>query len=155
MKQYVWLLFALLFTFSLHAEDQSKNTDQRKQRWEQMKAQRAAFYTERIGLTAEEAQRFWPIFNELQDKKGKLHYQMSAQFRNGKRDNNGCPIIDFAKANDDFIRFKVMEANIDKTYHEKFKKVLSPEKLFRYYGAEREWANKLLKDLENGGNRKP
>jgi len=43
---------------------------------------------------------------------------------------------------------------LDKIYHERFKKILSPEKLFRYYVAERDWANKLLKDLEKRGDKK-
>lgn len=155
MKQIAFTLFACVLSLSLFAQDKPANQDDaRKQRWEDMKAKRAAYYTEKIGLTSEEAQLFWPVFNELQDKKWKLHMQMSAQFRNGKKDDQGRPIIDFAKVNDELIRIKVQEANLDKIYHEKFKKILNPEKLFRYYGAERDWANKLLKDIEKRGDRK-
>jgi hypothetical protein len=137
------------------AQDKAANNDAgRQQRWEEMKAKRAAYYTEKIGLTPEEAQLFWPVFNELQEKKWKLHMQMSAQFRNGKKDDQGRPIFDFAKVNDELIRIKVQEASLDRVYHEKFKKILCPEKLFRYYGAERDWANKLLKDIEKRGDKK-
>jgi hypothetical protein len=137
------------------AQDKVANNDAgRQQRWEEMKAKRAAYYTEKIALTSEEAQLFWPVFNELQEKKWKLHMQMSAQFRNGKKDEQGRPIFDFAKVNDELIRIKVQEASLDRVYHEKFKKILCPEKLFRYYGAERDWANKLLKDIEKRGDKK-
>jgi len=155
MKRLTILLFSTLLTFGLYAQDNSNNQDDaKKQRWEEMKAKRAAYYTEKIGLTSQEAQLFWPVFNELQDKKWKLHYQMSAQFRNGKKDDQGKQIYDFAKINDELIRIKVQEANLDKVYHEKFKNILNPEKLFKYYGAERDWANKLLKDLEKRGDKK-
>lgn len=154
MKRIAFLMFACVLSMSVFAQDKSSNqNDVRKQRWEDMKAKRAAYYTEKIGLTSEEAQRFWPVFNELQDKKWKLHLQMSAQFRNGKKDDEGRPIFNYAMVNDELIRIKVQEANLDRVYHEKFKKILSPEKLFRYYGAERDWANKLLKDLEKRGDR--
>jgi hypothetical protein len=146
------MVSALALGVSAQEQKQSKD-DARKQRWEEMKAKRAAFFTEKIGLTSEEAQVFWPVFNELQDKKGKLHYQMSAQFRNAKKDQDGKKNIDYAKANDDLINMKLQEAKLDKVYHEKFKTILCPEKLFRYYGAEREWANKLLKDIEKRGSR--
>lgn len=155
MKRLAFLVFTCVLTFGLYAQDKSNNQDElRKQRWEDMKAKRAAYYTEQIELTSQEAQLFWPVFNELQDKKWKLDLQMSAQFRNGKKDDQGRPILDFAKVNDELIRIKVQKANLDKIYHERFKKILSPEKLFHYYGAERDWANKLLKDLEKRGDKK-
>lgn len=152
MKRYTLLLILSIFLTNLYAQD-PHNDDARKQRWEEMKAKRAAYYTERIGLTAEEAQLFWPIYNELQEKKGKLHRSMSAQFRNAKKDANGQKIIDFSKATDDMINLRVQETALEKSYHEKFKRILSPEKLFKYYGAERDWANKLLKDIEKRGDR--
>jgi hypothetical protein len=150
MKQYSLLLLFSILTVGVFAQDQKKE-DARKQRWEEMKAKRAAYYTDKIGLTAKEAELFWPIYNELQDKKGKLHRQMSAPFRKVKKDNQGNRIMDYAKICDNMMSLRVQEANLDKNYHEKFKKVLSPEKLFRYYEAEREWAGKLLKDIEKRG----
>jgi len=150
MKRLALVCMAFIISVGLYAQGQE---DAKKQRWEEMKAKRAAYYTEKICLTSEEAQLFWPVFNELQEKKWKLHMQMNAQFRNSKKDAQGKPIFDFAKVNDELIRIKVAEANLDKVYHEKFKKVLNPEKLFRYYGAERDWANKLLKDIEKRGNK--
>ena len=154
MKRLTFLLFTCMLTMGLYAQDRPNQDDARKQYWEDMKAKRAAYYTEKIDLTSQEAQLFWPVFNELQDKKWRLHLQMSAQFRNGKKDGQGRPIFDFAKVNDELIRIKVQEANLDKVYHERFKKILCPEKLFRYYGAERDWANKLLKDIEKRGDKK-
>ncbi|HET9571593.1 MAG TPA: hypothetical protein VFP20_09335 [Bacteroidales bacterium] len=155
MKRLALFIFASVLTVGLYAQVKSGNQNEvRKQRWEEMKAKRAAYYTEKIDLTSQEAQLFWPVFNELQEKKWKLHQQMSAQFRNGKKDDQGKPIINYSKVNDELIRIKVSEANLDKIYHEKFKRILSPEKLFLYYGAERDWANKLLKDLEKRGDKK-
>jgi len=153
MKRYTLLLVLCLTLTGLYAQPPCNN-DARRQRWEEMKAKRAAFYTERIGLTAEEAQLFWPVYNELQAKKEKLHQSMTAQFRNAKRDANGRKIINYSKATDDMINLRVQETTLEKIYHAKFKRILSPEKLFRYYGAEREWANKLLKDIEKRGDRK-
>ena len=155
MKRLTLLVFACVLTMGIFAQDQAKRKDEvRKQRWEEMKAKRAAYYTEKICLTSDEAQLFWPVFNELQEKKWKLDQEMSAQFRNGKKDAEGKPILNFIKINDELIRIKVQKANLDKIYHERFKKILSPEKLFRYYGAERDWANMLLKDLEKRGDKK-
>jgi len=152
MKRYILFLILSIFTTSTYVQGQN-NGNARKQRWEEMKAKRTAFYTERIGLTAEEAQAFWPLYNELQEKKGELHRSMSAQFHNSKRNGNKKRVIDYTKATDDMINLRVYEATLEKSYHEKFKAVLPPEKLFRYYRAERDWANQLLKDIEKRGDK--
>jgi len=54
MKRYILFLILSIFTTSTYVQGQN-NGNARKQRWEEMKAKRSAFYTERIGLTAEEA----------------------------------------------------------------------------------------------------
>jgi len=154
MKKITTLFILMLIMTGLSAQSQKMSKeDSRKQRWEEMKTKRAAFYSERIGLTPEEAQAFWPVYNELQDKKTKLHRTMTEQFRNAKKDASGRKIIDYAKACDDMINLRVQETTLEKVYHQRFKKILTPEKLFKYYGAEREWANKLLQDLEKRGKR--
>jgi len=154
MKRYILFLILGIFAISTYVQGQNNDDNSRKQRWEEMKAKRTAFYTERIGLTAEEAQAFWPLYNELQEKKGELHRSMSAQFRNSKRNGNRKKGIDYTKATDDMINLRVDEAILERSYHAKLKTVLPPEKLFRYYRAERDWANQLLKDIEKRGDKK-
>lgn len=140
------LLFACL-TISLTAQNQ----DERQRRFEEMKSKRAAFFTERIGLTPEEAEQFWPVYNSLQEEKGKLNNRMRQFFKNSKRNEKGEKIFDYDKITDEMIRIKVQEANLEKAYHVKFKKILGPEKLFRYYHTEREWGGELLKQIQRGG----
>lgn len=151
MKRYFLLFFISVFITSVYAQNQ-KDDNSRKQRWEEMKAKRAAYYTERIGLTTEEAQAFWPVYNELQEKKGRLHRSMHNQFH--RKDANGQKVMDYSKICDDMMNLRVQEIMLEKNYHTKFKSILSPEKLFKYYGAERDWANVLLKDIEKRGDRK-
>ncbi len=40
---------------------------------EKVKARRIAFITEKLQLTSEEAQLFWPVFNEFQSKRRAIH----------------------------------------------------------------------------------
>lgn len=140
-----------LFTISLFA--QNTNDNSYKQRWGEMIAKQAAFYTEHIGLTGEEARKFWPVYYELQRKKDAIHRKNITQFQNAKKDKNGFRIFNYTKVTDDMINMKVQEVTLDKIYHEKFKKILCPEKLFRYYNTERDWAGQLLRDIEKRGGR--
>ncbi len=155
MKKFISVFMLFLLTLTLPISSQAQNKDnQLKQMWDEMKVKRAAFFTQRIGLTPAEAQAFWPIYDEYQNKKGDLHNQMVAQFRSyGTKKPDGKFEYDFAKANENIISQKFQEARLEKIYFDRFKTVLCPEKLFKYYQAERDWANKLLKDIENRGAR--
>lgn len=138
----VTALMLLVFLFSALS---AQNQDDRQRRFEDMKTKRAAYFTERIGLTTQEAERFWPVYNSLQNEKGKLNERTRSLFQNSKVNNKGEKIFDFEKITDEMINIRVKEATLEKTYHDKFKRVLSPEKLFKYYQAERDWGGELLK----------
>ncbi len=58
MKRFV-LLLALFFSgfTTLYAQDDDP-------RGEKIQALKIAFITQKLGLTAEEAQKFWPIYNQ-------------------------------------------------------------------------------------------
>lgn len=58
------VLIMLLVTISLSAQRQGRLDD----RLENMEARRVAFITTKLDLTSEQAQQFWPIFNEHRDE---------------------------------------------------------------------------------------
>jgi len=59
------LLLLSVYTF---AQDKEK-------RVERIKALRVAFISDRLDLTPEEAQNFWPIFNQFDERQFELHKQ--------------------------------------------------------------------------------
>ena len=69
MKRIAVLMITIICFGSVFA-DSNKSNDERQKRWEEMKAKRAAFFTERICFTENEAQQFWvdtqhaAVFNE-------------------------------------------------------------------------------------------
>jgi len=131
-------------------DGQWRFNDQGDRQWkiEDMTAKRAAFFTERIGLTTREAERFWPVYNSLQSEKTKLDIMRRKLFQSTKVNNNGVKVPDFEKISDEMINIRVKEANLEKLYHEKFKKILSPEKMMKYYQVEIDWGKELLKQFQ-------
>lgn len=61
----ILLLFVTVLAFGQDMED----------RIERVKALRVAYISEKLSLTSEEAQRFWPVFNQFDDKMDGLHKQ--------------------------------------------------------------------------------
>ena len=50
----------------------SQNRFRRGQNFQdRIKAQKIAFFTEKIQLTVQEAERFWPVYNEFENDKNK------------------------------------------------------------------------------------
>lgn len=150
MKRLAVFMMTIICFGSVFA-DSNKSNDERQKRWEEMKAKRAAFFTERICFTENEAQQFWPVYNKLQEEKGKLNSRMRNLHRNPKKNDKGENMPDFKKITEEMINIRVQEANLDKTYYHKFKNILPPEKLFRFYIAERDWGGELLKQIEKRG----
>ena len=89
---------------------------------EEFRAKQKAFITEKAGLTSEEAAKFFPLYFELQDRKKQLNDEAWKLLRQGKMKKQ--PKLSMRKL------WKVYDARIasdrlDKTYFDKFKKILS------------------------------
>lgn len=66
--QKFYTILLLFTTFLVFGQD-------RDDRFERIKALRVAYISERLNLTPEEAQRFWPVFNQFDDKMDGFHKQ--------------------------------------------------------------------------------
>ncbi len=79
MKNIYTLLF-LLFSILGFSQDT-------EERIERIKALRIAFISEKLELTPEEAQQFWPIFNQFDDRQSKLQREKRKLMRNLRSGN--------------------------------------------------------------------
>ncbi|SHJ14134.1 hypothetical protein [Flavobacterium terrae] len=65
MKQFITILF-LLFPTLIFSQEMDEKI-------ERIKALRVAYISDRLELTPEEAQKFWPLFNQFDDKQTELN----------------------------------------------------------------------------------
>lgn len=111
---------------------------------ERVKALRAEVFTRVLELNTEEAQRFWPIYNEFDDNREKL---MRRNRRNldEMRNLSNEQADELIKAHFE-TRQKELELEIELT--QKLRKVLPPSKIARLPHAEREFRESLLRLLQ-------
>ncbi len=140
-------LFLLIFLLSLSLTFAQDNKDRRKEEFEKFKAKRIEYISKEMNLTPEQSKAFWPICNELQQKK----FQLNRTVR-----EEGRKIFQKEKAGtkptlDDYERLielsadaKIKEAELDKEYIEKFKAVVSAEQIFKYQRAELHFAREFF-----------
>lgn len=133
------MFFAFLAIPSLA---QSKQVDARQA---EMKAKKIAFMSEYIGLTPQEAELFWPIYNEMQGKLGSCRKCAGSLCR---AINENSSESDYLKAADQIVKMDEHQANIRREYHERFKKILSAKKLYLYYQSEHQYKKYLMKQIQ-------
>jgi hypothetical protein len=139
--------FAFLFpgTLSAHGKQQGRQFDRKA-----FVEKRNAFLVAEIGLTAEEAAKFIPIYDEFQEKKFEAG-QECRELSRGIRRNKEATSADYTHVVDKCVDVKMKEAKIEKEYYDKFKKILSPEKIYKLTSAEYQFAREFMK---GSGNRK-
>ncbi len=140
------LLIILLATLNLNAFSQQYT---KQEKIERLKAQKVAFITDKLNLTTEEAQNFWPLYNEFFKQKEKISSdkkQITIDLRQNWKNYSKKEKTELA---DKLIQFRVKEANLEQEYHEKFKTVLDIDKVIMLYNAETQFKNYLLKQIRS------
>lgn len=142
-----FVTFSFLFAGTMHAQkgQQRRNFDRKA-----FIENRNAFLITEIGLTSEEAAKFIPLYDEYQSKKFEAGRRCRNLSREIKENKNATP-ADYTATVDECVGVKLKEANYDKEYYDKFKLILSPEKLYKLSNAEYRFAREFMR---GSGNRK-
>lgn len=111
---------------------------------EAFQAKRNAFITAEVGLTPEEAASFIPLYNELRQKMFDVG-RGCRKFSKEMRSKENPTEADYTRAVNECLEVNIKEAQLEKEYYEMFRKILSPEKLYRYRNAEFKFARSYLK----------
>lgn len=124
MKKFVLILAIFFSGFTvLFAQD---NNDPRGER---IQALKIAFITQKLDLTANEAQKFWPVYNQ---------YDQEIRSINRK----------------DVIQSEQQLLDIRKKYKPSFEKVIGQPKLNKLFNAERDFRSVLIRRLKDRPNQR-
>jgi hypothetical protein len=131
--------------------DSAGRQQRHKQRQEQMQARKVGYFTTQLELTPEEAALFWPVYNEYWKKRDDLFNERNSLIRKAKRDKvDDKKALQIAQRMVDNLQD---DANLTREYNEKFTKILSPQKLLKYYIAEESFKVELLNVLRKHGSK--
>ncbi len=119
MKKFVLIVSFLFSSFTVLLAQDDENS-----RGEKIEALKIAFITQKLELSTDEAQKFWPVYN-----------QYDQEIRNIK----GGEVLD----NEERL------LNIRKKYKPSFERILGPKKLNNLFNAERDFRTVLIRRLKN------
>ncbi|MDN3665738.1 sensor of ECF-type sigma factor [Algibacter miyuki] len=142
MKAHILTLFILLFSVSVIA--QHKDDDREK-----IQALKVSFITEKLDLSAKEAQAFWPIYNAYGENSRKYKYQDMRNIRKEIKDN--ISTLSDAKAKELLDKFVEAENNLHQervNLITNLKKIISPKKIILLKATEDDFNRKLFDEYK-------
>jgi hypothetical protein len=118
------------------------------QNFEKFSTYKVGFFTKKINLTSEEAERFWPVYNDYQKQKNLIQREKIQLIRDFNMNESSLSDNQLAEMGDKLIKCISDESALAVTFHKKVKEILPPAKVIRYYQAENQYKLQLLKELQ-------
>ncbi len=147
IKFIITLVILVVFTFNVDAQEEQTKKDKEQE----LKLQRIAFFTSKIGLTSEEAQVFWPIYNSYWETKDRIIAERKDKMTYFADNNKLMSNEEMIKYADQYIQYEMRLAELINEYHIKFKEILPIEKVMKIYLADYEFKTYLLKKIRKAG----
>jgi len=127
MKTFFTLFTCLLVFVNAQAQRQRPDMDARVAELKKIQAMELAFITKELNLNPQEAQKFWPIFNQYRND-----LKQAAQAKEYK---------------DNLDRQQKM-LDVRKQYRDDFEKVISIERANKVFGAEDEFKSLVRREFQ-------
>jgi hypothetical protein len=116
---------------------------------EKLNNYKIGFFTKKLNLTSEEAEKFWPVYNDYQSQRNQIQLEKLKLNRNFNQNESSLSDNQLAEMADKYVDCIVRESALAVSFHKKLKEVLPPSKVIRYYQAENQYKAQLLNELQN------
>lgn len=142
MKQaFALLIFVIGFAQIGMAQDKELESSKR----EQLEALKIAHITEKLALTPDEAQTFWPLYNEMEAKMQAVRKQRRKNRKDTKTNHDLMSDKELMAAVEKELGFEQQELDLKKEYNQKFSKIIPIKKVVLLHEAQEGFKRRLLK----------
>lgn len=136
-----------LASFLLTVTVAGQTSDKPDTRREVVQTHKIAFMTDRLSLTPAEAERFWPVYNEYQDKREMVMKEMFKGYDIRGLDIDALTDEEATEIADNQIIKSQKLLDVQKEYYIHFKEVLPIKKVLKLYQAEKDFQHELLRKI--------
>jgi len=131
---------ALVFPFMvLHAQNPNI---------EKFSTYKIGFFTKKMNLTSQEAEKFWPVYNDYQKQKNLIQRDKIMLIRDFNQNESTLSDSQLTEMGDRLIKYLSDETSLAVAFHKKIKELLPPAKVLKYYQAENQYKIQLLRELQ-------
>jgi hypothetical protein len=136
---HIIILVSIVLPLSLSAQNQNL---------EKFSTYKIGFFTKKMNLTSQEAEKFWPVYNEYQKQKNLIQRDKIMLIRDFNQNESSLSDSQLTDMGDKLIKDLSDESSLAINFHRKIKEILPPAKVIRYYQAENQYKIQLLKELQ-------
>lgn len=148
MRQLIFLITISVFILSQSTVYGQRGEDH-KERWEKYRSEKVAFLTTNLNLTPEEAQKFWPVYNQM-DKEKSDAQQKRRELEHKVRDaGESLSDNDIIKLTREFAGNMKNEGALMEKYNEQYLQILPPKKVLKLYQVENEFRMYMFKKFRD------
>ena len=146
MKKIITLFIVFTFVASAMAQP---DDEKHKDKWEKYRSEKVAFLTAYLELSSTEAQKFWPVYNQLEKERWesqKLRKKLEERVLAAEESMSENKIKELTR---EFAGSLKNEANLMADYNEKFLDILPSGKVLKLYKAENEFRMHMIKKFRD------
>lgn len=115
---------------------------------EKFSAYKIGFFTKKMNLTSQEAEKFWPVYNDYQKQKNLIQRDKIMLIRDFNQNESVLTDNQLTEMGDRLIKYLSDESALAVAFHKKIRELLPPAKVIKYYQAENQYKIQLLKELQ-------
>jgi hypothetical protein len=141
-----WMLL-LLFPLLLTAQHDGDHDADWKSRKEKIDAFKIAFFTERIKFTPQEAQAFWPVYNDFRAKQEAMMHNFRSKYGKSLSDPDALSDQQANEVLDATLKDMESMGQLTNGFYQKVKAILPPQKIIKLFEAEKDFKRALLKKM--------
>ncbi len=120
---------------------------QNREARERIESARIALITERLGLSPEQAQKFWPLYNQYNMERRELNQQLMQARKdvdiNKMTEDEGRKLMRFG------LEIKEKQLQLEKSYSERMTDVVSSHQMLSLRKAEEDFRRMIIQRLED------
>lgn len=139
MNKRTLILCTLLFgTFLMHAQGPVRN---------RIKTLKVAFITEQVGLTSEEAQQFWPIYNEHEETMENIRRKERSEIHANIARAQELSTNESADLLDNLLALQFDKQKAEREFLSKLRTVIPAKKVLLLVKAEEDFKKQLIQQF--------
>ena len=142
MKRIIIICLALVSIHTTRVAAQNDNI-------EKLNAYKIAFFTKKLNLTSQEAEKFWPVYNDFQNQKNRLQVEKSSLLRMFNLSEATLSDKEINEMGEKYLAALLQESALAVDLHKKLQEILPPKKVLKVYQAENQYRMQLLNELQD------
>jgi len=134
-------LLCPLFIFSQDISDKKRK---------KIESQKIAFITKALDLSSEEAQVFWPVYNNFSDEMKTIKEKRREVFSKARKNRSSLTEKEIGNIIDERLKMEQEILDLKVKYNKEFQKVISNRQISALYHSEEEFKKELLNRIRKG-----